>query len=102
MNLFDVINYRCNILVNKYLNFPSEPKPDDKVFSVMNLLKTQCQLKFSLDFLQDQSGLKIMYHYIGSINSHYQNLLNEKSFMAADIICLVETHNEGSIDYKIP
>jgi hypothetical protein len=43
-----------------------------------------------------------MYHNIESINSHYQDLLNEKSFMAAEIICLAETHNEGSIDYKIP
>jgi hypothetical protein len=41
-----------------------------------------------------------MYHKIESIN--YQDLLNEKSFMAADIICLVEIHNEESIDYKIP
>jgi hypothetical protein len=43
-----------------------------------------------------------MYHNIESKNSHYQDLLNEKSFMAADIICLVETNNEKSIDYKIP
>jgi hypothetical protein len=43
-----------------------------------------------------------MYHDIESINSHYQDLFNEKSFMAAVIICLVETHNEESIDYKIP
>ena len=59
-------------------------------------------MKFSSDFLQDQSGLKIMYHNIESINSHYQDLLNAKSFMAADIICLVKTQNEESIDYKIP
>jgi hypothetical protein len=43
-----------------------------------------------------------MYHNIESINSHYQDLLNAKSFMAADIICLVKTQNEESIDYKIP
>ncbi len=43
-----------------------------------------------------------MHHNIESTNSHYQDLLNEKSFMAAEIICLVETHNEESINYKIP
>jgi hypothetical protein len=91
----------CHHITNQFIP-PTKPKPDDKVFTEINRLKTQCRLKFSLEFLQDQSGLKIMYQNIESINSHYQDLLNEKSFMAADIIYLVETHNEGSIDYKIP
>ncbi len=54
-----------NILVHNCFNFPTKPKHDYKDFTEINRLKTQCRLKsLDLNLLQDQSGLKIMYHNI--------------------------------------
>jgi len=79
-------------LIGKF-QAPKKPAEQDPVQCEMTRLREQRPLQPSLVFLDTHpgNGLKVSFHNVQSLAKHENTTCSDRSFMAADVLCFVET-----------
>ena len=77
------------------LRLPKEPLASDKVPSEMKRLRTESMVRPGIKYLDEHEGqeLKVVFQNIQSLSAHLATTCADRSLMAADVLCFVETRS---------